>query len=211
LLSRAFTRPRTPLAPTDERELCELRCPPDKLVSRPPPAPDVSWGETFAFTLRNPVVARSIGLIHDVSIALAPASLLVDGGWVFFTLDPTSDHDSASAAPDFLRAYATRVPALPGTTTRPIFTAAVFPVARDASHASALGHLDAVLRAAASYDDGFARIVHASQAVGASHLDAPGEGLAPLRDEGVQLGWDDEDLLIAQNRQLGMEDGKVPP
>lgn len=206
-----FTGPRTSLATTDARELCELRCPPAKPTGRPPARPDVSWGDTYAAALRQPLVARALGLLHDVSVVVSPATLVSDGGWVFVALDAASDFAAAAASPGFLRVYATRVPALTSASTRPIFTAVTFPVADDEVHASTFGNFDAVFREAAAYDDGFTKIVHASQAAGASTLDETGEELAPLRDEGVLLGWDDEDLLIAQNRQVGLEDGKLPP
>jgi hypothetical protein len=36
-------------------------------------------------------------------------------------------------------------------------------------------------------------------------LEEDGNGSAPIREEGVQLAWDDEDILIAQNRQMGLD------
>ena len=43
------------------------------------------------------------------------------------------------------------------------------------------------------------------------HLDEEGAGPAPVTDHGIQLGWDDEDILIGQNRQLGLDpDGTTP-
>jgi hypothetical protein len=206
-----FTAPRTPLATIDDEELCALRCPPEKPSGKPPAKPDVSWGDTYAAALRQELVARALGLLHDVTIAIAPATLLADGGWIFVSLDGASDYAAAAASPGFLRTYATRVPPLKPAAPRQIFTPVVFPVADDEVHASTFGNFDNVFREAVAYDDGFAKIVHASQSSGASPLDAPGEGLPALRDEGVFLGWDDEDVLIAQNRQIGFEDGKVPP
>ena len=205
-----FTAPRTALATIDDQELCALRCPPGKPSGKPPAKPDVSWGDTYGAALRQELVARALGLLHDVAIVITPATLIFDGGWVFVSLDAASDFAAAAASPGFLRIYGTRVPPLKSASTRPIFTPVVFPVADDEVHAATFGSFDSVFREAVAYDDGFAKIVHASQSSGASVLDAPGEGLRPLRDEGILLGWDDEDVLIAQNRQIGLEDGKVP-
>ncbi len=207
-----FTAPRTRLATVDPEELCALRCPPAGPTRRPPAGPDVSWGEVCAAALRQPVLARALGLVHEVSIALAPEQLLAGGGWVFASLDPAGDYGAIAPSSGFFRVYATRVPPLPEAAARSIFTAATFPIAAgDADPVKAVD-FDAVYREAAAYDDGFAKIVHASQAAGASTLDEAGAELAPLRDEGVLLGWDDEDVLLAQNRQVGLDEhGNVPP
>ena len=55
---------------------------------------------------------------------------------------------------------------------------------------------------AADYDDGFAKIVHGIQPVSQNLLAEDPDGFAPMTDIGIRLGWDDEQILIWQNRQL---------
>ena len=73
--------------------------------------------------------------------------------------------------------------------------------------------LDPVFAEAIAYDDGFAKIVHARQPQTSDVIaenDTP--GLPPATELGVQIAWDDEDLLISQNRTVGLEaDGSTPP
>jgi hypothetical protein len=127
------------------------------------------------------------------------------GGWLSFTLAPTSDYAAAVAIPGFVRSFVTRVPALDVAKPRPVFTAVLFPLFADAPTAAAqASKYDTVFPEAITYDDGFSKIVHAVQLVGMDHLDEDGSGPPPVADQGVQLGWDDEDVLISQNRQMGL-------
>lgn len=206
----AFVSPRTELAVLDDTYLCQSQCP-QPLPNRPPTPPGLSWGEALAFAMRQPELLRALGMLHRVQIQVPPGTW-EDGGWLFFTLDSASDYADQAASPGFLRCYATRVPELPATDLRPVFTAALFPVSADAAAAALLGNYDEVFAEATVHDDGFAKIVHGSQPKGADHLDEDGSGLAPLLDEGVQLAWDDETVLIGQNRQVGLNpDGSMPP
>ena len=67
---------------------------------------------------------------------------------------------------------------------------------------SAPGNYDAAFLEAADYDDGFAKVVHGMQPVSQNLLAEDPDGFAPLTDIGIRLGWDDEQILIWQNRQL---------
>ena len=88
----------------------------------------------------------------------------------------------------------------------------LFPVFPDAPTAAAVASkYDTVFPEAITFDDGFAKIVHATQLLGMDHLDDDGSKPALVADQGVQLGWDDEDVLISQNRHMGLEaDGSEP-
>lgn len=208
--SFAFTQPKTPLARTDDSFRCMLNCPPPVKLTKSPP-PDRSWAEVFSTALRVPPVMRAAGLLHTVDIT-PPAGFYTHGGWLFFTLAPASDYAAAAGVAGFLRTYATRVPALAVSTKRSIFTAVLFPVFPDAATASAAApKFQSVFPEAITFDDGFGKIVHATQIRGMDHLDEDGSGPPPVVDQGVQLGWDDEDVLIGQNRQIGVEpDGSEP-
>lgn len=197
----AFTQPRTPLGVTDDSYHCLMRCPPEPVL--PPPPTVIGWGEALAFAMRRPRLAEALGLVHALEVPLDPAPRLEHGGWLWVELAPASDYAAQAATPGFLRSFATRVPALPLAGRRAVFTPVVFPVFDDASAAAAAGNFDKVFTEAVRFDDGFSKIVHARQPVSADLLDEAGTGAPIARDEGIQLGWDDEDILEGQNRALG--------
>ena len=207
----AFVTPRTELAVIDDSYHCLLRCP----AKTPLPAPTVpkySWIDALGHAMREPAILRAAGLLHTLDVALPRGDLYKDGGWLFLTLDPTSAYADSVALPGFLRTFATRVPALSRASGRPVFTAVLFPVFADGAAAATAGPAyDEVFPEAIRFDDGFAKIVHATQQKGLLHLDEDGAGPPPAQDLGVQLGWDDEDVLIGQNRQIGLNpDGTEP-
>lgn len=205
-----FTAPATALAVTDDSYHCARRCPPE---ATPPGAPweaRISWGDVFAMLLRQPRVARAAGLIHTVTLDVG--TTLAAGGWLFFRLAPGGTFQAqAAASAGFARSFATRIPALNGR--RPVFTAVLFPVAANAAAAAAFGPLDKAYPEAVAYDDGFARIVHASQARTADHGedDENDDFPLPLRDEGVRLGWDDESVVERLDRGLSTETPEGAP
>lgn len=213
--SHAFVAPRTPLASTDDTYACLLKCAPPPGRPIKPPSDDISWGEAFAIAMRQPAVARAAGLIHSVEIPLDPA---FPGGWLFFTLAPGSPFAAQAAVdPDYLKLHATRIPELTQGTARSVFTATLFPVAADAAGAAAFGALDQVFPEAAAFDDGFAKIVHARQPLSAliatDEDEVEGADQPEVQiDPGIQLAWDDEDVLVGMNRGAGTEmDGSTPP
>jgi hypothetical protein len=177
-----------------------MKCPPNPEPARP--ATVIGWGEALAFALRRPRLAEALGLIVTLDVPLDAAPRLEQGGWLWVELAPASDFFAQTATPGFLRSFATRVPGLPVAGERPIFTPVVFPVSDDAAAAATLGNYDKVFVEAMRFDDGFSKIVHARQARSADMLDENG-GVGMVRDEGIQLGWDDEDIVEGQNRSLG--------
>ena len=207
----AFVAPRTPLASVDEEYKCMLRCPPKKPLPTPAP-PTYSWIDALGYALRQPLVLRAAGLLHTIEVTLPSPDLYKNGGWLFLTLAASSDYASSAPLPGFLRSFATRVPALTASTERAIFTAVLFPVFADATAAAAAGgDYDEVFPEAIRFDDGFAKIVHAAQQEAMLHLDEAGESPPPIQDLGIFLGWDDEDVLLALNRQIGLNpDGSEP-
>ena len=93
---------------------------------------------------------------------------------------------------------------------RPRLTDEIVTLAHGAGGKSSAALVDAVFLEAAEYDDGFAKIVHGAQPVSQNVLAEDPDGFAPLTDIGIRLAWDDEQILIWQNRQL-KEDPTVPP
>ena len=110
---------------------------------------------------------------------------------------PLADFDIVNADTE-LRSYAARIP--PIDAPRQLFAALQFPVV--AGPAQPNGDFDTLKIEAADYDDGFAKIVHVTQPVSSNLLSEEPDGMHPQKDIGVRLGWDDEQLLIWQNRQM---------
>jgi hypothetical protein len=197
--SFAFSHPRTPYARTDDSYRCAIK---ESGKGLPPPTlstDEVSWGKVFALALRQPVLARELGFIYEDTVAIPPAAL-EEGGWLYIDLDPTSDyHAQVAAQPSILKRYAARIPAL--SAARALFAAVQFPV----SDTPVSGSFDPVFVEAENYDDGFANLVHCMQPVSANPIleaEDADRGLPPVRDIGIRLGWDDEQLLIWHNRQM---------
>lgn len=198
----AFSQPRTPFAKLDDSYHCAMK---KKSTGLPPPVystKDVSWGRVFAYALRQPALAKKLGFIYQVSAAL-PAGTYKDGGWLYIDLATTSDfYPQIIAQPDMIKRYAARLPALGAQ--RPLFAAVQFPV----SGVPVAGDYDPIFIEAEDYDDGFGKIVHCMQPISSNMLLEPGQesqGLRPSKDFGVRLGWDDEQLLIWQNRQMTID------
>ena len=204
-----FVRPRTSLAVIDDTYHCLMKCPPEPQPPQPPMV--IGWGEALAFAMRQPRLAEALGLIVSLDVPLDAAPRLEHGGWLWVELAAASDFFAQTSTVGFLRSFATRVPELPVADERPVFTPVLFPVSDDATAASALGNFDKVFVEALRFDDGFAKIVHARQPLSADVLDEDGNGAPIGRDEGIQLAWDDEDILEGQNRALGAPpDGEDP-
>jgi hypothetical protein len=202
-----FTGPRHPGARTDDAYHCAV-----KAAATPNPnfvaTPDaVSWGQVYAYCLRHPQLARRVGLIREASVPVG--SLFAKGGYVSVDLAAGSDYAAEQQADRLLLArYAARVPALTAGLARPVFGAVQFPVV--VPPAVPQGTYDQAFIEAADYDDGFAKVVHGFQPVSQDLLAEEADGFPPLTDIGIRLGWDDEQILIWQARQL-QADPTVPP
>ncbi|MDQ6916328.1 MAG: DUF2163 domain-containing protein [Pseudomonadota bacterium] len=189
-----FERPSGGTSITDEFG-CALREVAGGQAKDPKPPIDTTWGAVLSFALRQPLLARALGLLHDVTIPVPATTPLDAGGWVYFELDPAGGVNPLNA--DTVRAYAARLPALARIATRRVFGAVLLPV----GHTSA-GEYDEALAEAAMYDDGFGKIVHAAQAKTADAATASHDALKPATDAGIDLGWDDEQVTAWLNRQI---------
>jgi hypothetical protein len=204
-----FVKPRTSLAVLDDSYHCLVKCPPEPQAPQPPTA--IGWGEALAFAMRQPRLAEALGLIVSLDVPLDAAPRLEQGGWLWVELAAASDFFAQTSSAGFLRSFATRVPPLPVADERNVFTPVIFPVSDNAGAASALGNFDKIFVEATRFDNGFSKIVHARQPLSADVLDEDGNGPPIGRDEGIQLAWDDEDILEGQNRALGAPpDGEDP-
>ena len=192
----AFDGPRTQFAVIDDRYKCALT--ETNLAGRPPRPPltdEVTWGRVIAFAVKNPLLAERLGLIYK-DLKVPAAGRFDKGGFLYVTLAATSSYATEAAAnPELLAVYAARIPPLAGPRT--LFGAVLFPVLE-----APPGNYDEMFVEAESYDDGFAKIVHGAQprTMGVADLD-PTDPL-PVKDVGIQLGWDDEQVAIWLNRRI---------
>ena len=191
----AFEQPRTPFAVVDDTYHCALRTPPDAALP-PPPFLGMRWGQILAAVLAQPRLAERLGLIYVLSLEIPAAIDITPGGWLYLTLTSGSPYASLVApAGANVKLYAARIPPLDPAEDRALFASVLFPV--PAPPVS----FDENLIEAETYDDGFAKIVHCAQPVNSDLLDNSPNALAPVQDAGIQLGWEDEQVIVWMNRQ----------
>ncbi|MFK8906726.1 hypothetical protein [Streptomyces sp. YS-3] len=185
---------------TDQSYECALKTLPDDPPDDPPDS-RLEWEEILAMVLRQPRLARELGLIHPADLALPGGNPFAQGGYLFADLAATSAYRAAvDADPGLLARFAARVPPLTDTAERPVFASVLFPVGES-------GDFDEVFAEADAYDGGFARAVHGAQARSSARTEPgpepPPTALPPVKDTGVRLGWDDEQVTVWLNRQFG--------
>ena len=79
-----FTTPRTRAAVTDDSYHCAIRA--AEKVPGFTRSPDViDWGKVFAYAMRQPLLARELGMIYPTSVPV-DAALFKHGGWLFIDL-----------------------------------------------------------------------------------------------------------------------------
>ena len=209
-----FTTPRTRAAVTDDSYRCAIRG-----AGKVPGftrSPDmIEWGKVFAYALRQPLLARELGMIYATSFP-ADAELFKHGGWLYIHLAAGSDYRvQQDVDHTFVKEYAARIPPLKAGESRALFAPILFPVlfkanAGDPDPPPPPGNFDQLLIETAEYDDGFTKIVHAAQPVSRNLLSETPEDGKPVKDAGIRLGWDDEQILIWYLRQLGSDRVDAP-
>lgn len=203
-----FTNPRSPgFSVTDDSYACAIRNGQTNPAFTPSDPTAVSWGQVFAHLLRQPDLARSVGFIQSSTITLS-ADTFVHGGWLYVDVDPSSDfYVQEQAEKSLIKKYAARIPALKIGSDRNIFAAVQFPVLYKEHPGDPdpvpQGNFDQIFLEASEYDTGFAKIVHSYQPLNGNFMkeEEDPESL-PRKDLGIRIGWDDEQLLIWQNRQM---------
>lgn len=205
-----FSGPRTEDARTDDSYHCAVKAKKPLNPAFLPSPDDVSWGEVYAFCLRNTRLAQQLGLIRQASFQVQ-GTLFAKGGFVYVDLAGGSSYAAQAGADfDFLKRYAARIPALEQGKEQQVFAAVLFPVLNSVpGPAVPKGNYDQAFIEAADYDAGYAKIVHGTQPVSQNLLAEDPDGFTPVTDIGIRLAWDDEQILIWQNRQL-KEDKTVP-
>lgn len=204
-----FTVPRHPNAVTDDSYHCAVR---DKVDLLPnyKPRTELSWGKVFAHILRQPLLAKACGMIYEVKVQIDP-SWFSQGGYLYADLIG-GDHEVAqeellkSADGPLVKRYAAKIPALKPGGNRPVFAPVLFPVLYqkqgDPADYVPPGPWDELFLEAQIYNDGFAKVVHANQAVSGNLMEESPDGLPPQSDSGIRLAWDDEQILIWYLRQM---------
>lgn len=205
-----FTRPKTKDAVTDDSYFCAIKENPKPDPNFKQSTDELSWGEVFAYCLRKPALAEKLGFIHKGSLSLQPGDL-EEGGWLFIDTDTAGSY-STPADTALIKTYAARLPVIDLNEDRPLFAPVLFPVKKSVADPDPLG-FDEIFPEVASFDDGFAKIVHASQPVSSdllrdlSKTEEEEEARLPIHDVGIRLAWEDEQILIWLNRQLRADPG----
>lgn len=184
-----------PFLVTDDSYHCAIKAPVPKGTVLKTDPPKLPWGKVLAQAMRQPLLAEALGLVRVFSVT-PPADFFEDGGWIYATLAAGTEGAGALTVPGAVRLYASRVPPL--RTARSLFTPVLFPVG--AVPPPGVSY-DTLFRETVEYDDGFAKAVYARQPLQADPL-AEEDGERPAADHGVQLGWDDEQVVTWLNRQV---------
>ncbi|RYZ62775.1 MAG: hypothetical protein EOO14_01250, partial [Chitinophagaceae bacterium] len=195
-----FVKARSRYALTGDEYQCAIKNKPAE-VDASTDRKKIAWGKLVAYSLRNPLLARKLGLIYEASIDLRDMPAALDnGGWLYIALDNAGDFSTT-----LTRTYAARIPNLKNITSRKLFAVNQFRVypAPDNSNSAAY---DEIIRESIIYDDGFAKIVHASQPVNQDLSIEDDNSNPPTHDVGIRLGWEDEQITIWYNRQLSQKE-----
>jgi hypothetical protein len=204
-LASNFTTPRTRNASTGDAYSCAVRGS-GFVPGFQRSSDEISWGKVFAYALRQPLIATQLGMIYSTTLTISAADF-PHGGWLYVDLADDSDYKAQQTVEDsFIKKYAVRIPALTLHSARQVFAPILIPVlfkakATDPDPAPD-GNYDDLFLEAAEYDDGFAKIAHAVQPVSLNLLAEESDGAHPLKDIGIRLGWDDEQILIWYMRQM---------
>jgi hypothetical protein len=166
-----------------------------------PPPRTISWGALLSFSLRQPKLARELGLSYPIRLDVG-ADTLKDGGFIYVEINPNAANApyaaDALSVPPRVRSYAARVPAL-ARAARPLFAAVLFPLVPATEDPQKYDDADLE---AQTFDDGFASVVHCDQPLTFDAASGDHGTLAPATDAGLQIGWDDEQVTTWHNRQL---------
>ena len=210
-----FTVPRVPNAKTDDSYQCAVKKD-TKRIDGWKNDDDLSWGKVFAYILRQPLLAKACGMVYETQITIDDANkALFEKGCYIYADIANADYGSIQeklmidADGPFIKPYAARLPKLKtgAENKRPVFAPILFPVlfvkAGDlVDPEPPKAPWDQIFAELNEYNDGFSKIVHAAQPVSRIWLAEQQDGAPPVKDEGIRLAWDDEQILIWYMRQL---------
>jgi hypothetical protein len=200
----SFSKPANSNAVTDDSYFCSLK---NNAFVNPYVRNDkVNWAQVLAFGLQQPLLAKALGILYTgIEIPLDSADFFKEGGWVYFDFDETDLVNTTLHLTDSkdVQYYAARIPQV--NESRQVFAPVLFPVLQiidEFGTTEATVPFDEVFKDVVVYDDGFAKIVHCSQAIQTNPILEAKEGPSPLMDTGIRLGWDDEQLLTWMSRSF---------
>ena len=151
-------------------------------IPPPPPSDAVTWGRVISYALRQPNLARALGLLVQTTVTPA-ADFYAAGGWLYLGLHATSDYAGEAG---IAARYAARIPQLTGD-PKSLFAPVLFTVADAPLNFNA----DDVWREAERYEDGIAKLMHCAQTVDGR--------------DGIRLAWEDEQIAEWLNRQVDVD------
>ncbi|RYY62261.1 MAG: hypothetical protein EOO05_03490 [Chitinophagaceae bacterium] len=217
-----FTSPRTDHAKVDDSYHCAIRKP--REIEEWAIDDKLSWGQVFAHILRQPLLAKACGMIYETSIDITEgnASLFKKGCYIYADIvnpeyKAIQEQPAVIAAGPFIKPYAARIPKLkPGAENkRPVFAPILFPVLYQTGIIDPeppKAPWDEIFAELNEYNDGFAKIMHVSQPVSTETLAEQPNGSHPVKDDGIRMAWDDEQILIWYMRQLdGYKENPAAP
>jgi maleate cis-trans isomerase len=210
-----FTGPRVPNAKTDDSYHCAIKKDTKKKDGWKNDD-DLSWGKVFAYILRQPLLAKACGMIYETQITIDDDNkdLFAKGCYIYADIinqeyKDFQDQLMLTADGPFIKPYAARIPKLKlgADNKRPVFAPILFPVlfvkaGELVDPEPPKAPWDKIFAELNEYNDGFAKIVHAGQPVSRIWLSEQQDGAHPVKDEGIRLAWDDEQILIWYMRQL---------
>jgi hypothetical protein len=177
---------------------CAIRGQP--VFARGPKSTTIGWGPMISYALRQPILAVALGLRYVMKIQIPDPTVMSAGSWLYIEIASTDAWASGEVPGGPIRLYAARLPAL--GKPRQLFAAVVFPV--DASGAID----DKAFSVAETYDDGFAQVVHVNQPQANDAVLGDGN-ISAASDIGVQIGWDDEQVLAWHINQIQIMNDRI--
>ncbi|KAK4213935.1 hypothetical protein QBC37DRAFT_162205 [Rhypophila decipiens] len=164
-----------------------------------------SWGQMISGLVRNSKFAELAGLVRAVTVDISAAQMNLVRNGAFVFLVPQASGGSPALACEL---YSARIPIL-AESPRELFTPVLFPVVE----ALPGSEYDDIFPEAEDYSDGWAKVVHCRQPQRAAVVkeedddENPGQaeeaaGTRPVKEIGIQIGWDDQQVTIWMDRQL---------
>ncbi|KAK4166859.1 hypothetical protein QBC43DRAFT_349594 [Cladorrhinum sp. PSN259] len=184
---------------TDNSYKCTMRHRPadSTLVKKLTPSKP-GWGHLIAMLLKDPVLCLASGVVREFTIPVADPKIFDGGAFLYCTVASVGDGTALVADPNGLKIYATHVPSLAADTPRPVFSPVLFPVLPKPPNLD----YSEIFAEVENYDDGWAKAVHCGQIQGFDPFEESNTSRRPIKEAGVRLGWDDEQVTIWANRGI---------
>jgi hypothetical protein len=191
-----------PLCVTGSEYHCSLRQRDPPTYTKIEPSTKISWGRIVSNLLKNPVLGNATGLCRLISVTITDAALICTGGFLYVTLSSSSEASGLLTGAEELKVYATRFPPLLLGVKRSLFSPILFPLGTAGGGTGPSLDYGEVFAEVTTYDDGWAKAIHCFQPIALDPFEEADGKYRPVKEVGVRLGWDDEQLAVWMNRQL---------